>query len=181
MKPNTIILRYALKWAMISGILLILHRIALLVLEKDKIREVFVHQILLFLACTILASILAIVFFKKIKDTSIRLKQALLVGFTITLATTLIITLYDAVFFNLVEPDYYKTYYELHWEAELEHYVSLNPEERNEATFRLFVAKRNSDHFTRVVPALLVYGTILNFFATLIVGLVLRTKQNKTY
>ncbi len=180
MKPNKTVLRIVLKWAAISGIVLILHRIALLILEKDKAREVFVHQILLFLACTILASIFALFFIKRANDATLSLRQALLIGFFISLTTSLIITVYDAIFLFLIEPDYYTSYYKLHWEAELEHYVSLDPEVRNEVTFKTFVAKRHNDHFIRVAPAFLLYGTVLNFIATLMAGLLLRTKRNKT-
>ncbi|NAS29556.1 DUF4199 family protein [Flavobacteriaceae bacterium R38] len=171
--------KFTLKWAVISGAVLIVHRIALLVLEMDKAREVLVQQILLFLISIVVTSIIAIYRYKKANNSSLTLKKALQIGFLITIITTVLITIYDAVFLIIIEPDYYQSYYELNWDAELEHYISLNPEERTEETFQAFVKERNIDHFKRVAPALLLYGTISNLIISLIAGLIMRTKQHK--
>jgi len=179
MVPKINIYKFALKWATINGALLIIHRISLLVLEKDKVPEVFVNQILLFILIIVITNILAIFFFKRANHTFLTIKQALQIGIFITIITTVLITIYDAIFLILIDPDYYQSYYQLNWDAELEHYISLNPEERTVETFKAFVKDRNIDHFKRVAPAYLVYGIVLNLIISLIAGLILRTKSIK--
>ena len=179
MIPKGNVYKLALKCATISGAILIIYRIALSVLEKDKVHEVFVNQLQLFLLTIVITNIITVFFFKRANNTSLTIKQALQIGVFITIITTVVITIYDAIFLILIEPDYYQSYYQLHWDTELEHYISLNPQERTVETFKAFVKDRNTDHFKRIAPAYLVYGIILNLIISLITGLILRAKNTK--
>jgi len=179
MLPKLNIYKYALKWAAIGGVVLIIHKIGLLILEKDKEHQVYLQHLLLFFTSTVIVSISAIYFYKKANNSSITIKQALQIGFFTTLITTIIITIYDVIFLTIIEPDYYKSYYELNWEAELKHHISRNPEEHTEETFKVFINERNINHFKLTLSILLLYGIILNLITSLITGLILRAKRNK--
>ena len=173
------IYKHTLKWAAISGAVLIIHRIALLVLGQDKVPQVHSQHLLVFIISIIIASIVTIYSYKKANNYHLTLKQALQIGAFITIITTILITMYDAVFLTIIEPNHYQSYYELHWDTELEHYISLNPEERTVETFKNFIKDRNIDHFKIWSPALLVYGAILSLVTSLIAGLIMRTKTTK--
>lgn len=179
MIPKLNIYKFALKWGAISAAVLIIHRIALLVLGKDKVHQVHSQHILLFFITVIIASIVAIYLYKKANNSHLKLKQAFQIGIVIAITITILITVYDAVFLTLIDPDYYKTYYELNWEAELEHHLSRNPEERTVETFKSFVKEQKINHFKKLLPLLLVYGIILSSITALITGLIMQTKQSK--
>ena len=179
MIPKVTIYKHTLKWAAISGAVLIIHRIALLVLGKDKVHEVHSQYLSLFFISVIIASIVAIYMYKRANNFSLTLKQAFQIGTFITIIMTLLITIYDAIFLTIIEPDHYQSYYELNWEAELQHHLSLNPEERSVKTFKVFVKEQRINHFKTWSPALLVYGLILSSITSLIAGLIMRTKRKK--
>jgi len=124
-------------------------------------------------------TIVAIYSYKRANNSSLTLKQAFQIGFFIAITTTILITIYDGIFLTIIEPDYYKSYYELNWEAELKHHISRNPEEHTEETFKVFINERNINHFKLTLPILLLYGIILNLITSLITGLILRAKRNK--
>jgi len=168
-----------LKWAAISGAVLITHRIALLVSGKDKVYQVHSQHLSLFFISVIIASIVAIYMYKRANNSSLTLKQAFQIGAFITIITTILITIYDAIFLTMIEPDHYQSYYDLNWEVELEHHLSLNPEERSVETFKVFVKEQRINHFKTWSPALLLYGIILSLITSLIIGLIMRTKQKK--
>ena len=179
MIPKVNSYRFALKWGVISGAISMVYRIALVVLEKDKVHQVYSQYLSLFFVSIAIVSIVAIYLYKKANNSFLTLKQAIQIGVLVVVVTTVLITIYDGVFLLIIEPDYYQSYYELNWEAELEHYLSLNPEERTVETFKNFVETRKTDHFKIVAPALLIYGVITNLIPSLIAGLILRTKRNK--
>lgn len=179
MTPKVNIYKHTLKWAAISGAVLIIHRIALLVLGKDKVHQVYSQYLLLFFITVIIASIVAIYLYKKANNSHLTLKQALQIGTFITIIITILITAYDAVFLTIIEPNHYQSYYELNWEAEFEHHLSRNPEERTIETFKVLVKEQKINHFKKLLPLLLVYGIILSSITALITGLIMRTKQSK--
>jgi len=179
MTPEINIYKHTFKWAAISGAVLIIHRIALLVLGKDKVHEVHSQHLLLFFISVIIASIVAIYLYKKANNSHLTLKQAFQIGAFITIIITILITVYDAVFLTIIEPNHYQSYYELNWDSELEHHLSLNPEERTVETFKAFIKEQKINHFKTWSPALLAYGVILSLITSLIIGLIMRTKQKK--
>jgi len=135
-----------------------------------RIRETIGDAI--YMVTLLSAIIIAIRFYKKINDGFLKIIQAITMGLIVAIVMTIGIILYNYIFINFLNPDYYTTYYYgLNGDQAWLDYYHLAPDVHTRETYDAH-AKEGVLREYQSYPMILIISVLIGLITSFITGLI---------
>ena len=142
-----------------------------------RIRETIGDAI--YMIALLFAIVIAVRFCKKINDGFLKITQAIKIGLIIAIVMATGIILYNYIFINFLNPDYYINYYHgtTGEQAWLDYY-NLDPDTHTKETYNVH-AKEGKLREYQSYPILMLTSIFMGLFVSFITGLIVKKLKSK--